>query len=131
LIDVNVEGHVRRLLDVLTSKAWDDLWMALDVRVESFATLNLARTLDDAALWRLAQAAQLVIITANRNDDGPDSLESVLRNDNEADHLPVFTLANPDRILRDSFYAQFVAERLIDQLTDLDRLRGAGRLYLP
>jgi hypothetical protein len=45
--------------------------------------------------------------------------------------LPVLTLADQDRVLRDRSYAGVVAERLLEILFDLDNLRGSGRLYLP
>jgi hypothetical protein len=33
--------------------------------------------------------------------------------------------------MRDREYAEHVAARLLQYLQDLDRLRGAGRLYVP
>jgi len=48
-----------------------------------------------------------------------------------ADALPVLTLADPDRIGRDTQYAESVAASLFDVLIDVDVLRGTGRLYLP
>jgi hypothetical protein len=45
--------------------------------------------------------------------------------------LPVFTLANEQRVLRDRLYAAAVADRLLEFLFDIDRYRGTGRLYLP
>ena len=82
-------------------------------------------------IWRTCQREQLVLITGNRNDDGPDSLEAVIRDENRPDSLPVFTLANANRILRDRGYAEQVAVRLLDDLMRIDEVRGVGRLYLP
>jgi hypothetical protein len=45
--------------------------------------------------------------------------------------LPVFTLANDQRVLRDRLYAEAVADRLIEFLFDIDSYRGTGRQYLP
>jgi hypothetical protein len=70
-------------------------------------------------------------VTANRNADGPDSLEATLRTQNTATSLPVFTIADAKRVLRSREYAERVALRLLDYLLDIDRVRGAGRLYLP
>ena len=45
--------------------------------------------------------------------------------------LPVFTLANEQRVLRDRLYAEAVADRLLEFLFDIDSYRGTGRLYVP
>ena len=41
------------------------------------------------------------MITGNRNDDGPDSLEATTRNENQPESLPVITIGDADRVLRD------------------------------
>jgi hypothetical protein len=43
----------------------------------------------------------------------------------------VFTIGNVERLLHSREYANAVAARLLDYLLDIDRARGAGRLYLP
>jgi hypothetical protein len=72
-----------------------------------------------------------VLITDNRNQNKPDSLESAIRNFNAPDSLPVITLANTQRLMRNKAYAQQVAERLLERLMAIESLRGAGRLYIP
>jgi hypothetical protein len=52
----------------------------------------------------------------------------VIRVENQADSLPVVTLANPRRIRRDRFYAEKVAERLLDYLMRIDEVRRAERI---
>ena len=71
------------------------------------------------------------MVTANRNHEGPHSLEAVIRAEGTATNLPVFTLADAERFLRSRDYALRVIEGLLEYLYDLDRIRGAGRLYLP
>ena len=73
----------------------------------------------------------VVLVTANRNDAGPESLESTIQHQNTPQSLPVFTLANDQRVLRDRQYAETVADRLIEALFDIDSYRGIGRIYLP
>lgn len=87
--------------------------------------------MSDAVLWDVCQREQLVLITANRNADAPDSLEATLRARNAAESLPVLTLANPQRMVRSRAYAERVAARMLDYLMNIDGVRGAGRLYLP
>ena len=77
------------------------------------------------------QRAQVILLTANRNDEGPDSLAATIQQHNTTHSLPVFTLANDQRVLRDRQYAEAVADRLIEFLFDIDSYRGTGRLYLP
>lgn len=48
-----------------------------------------------------------------------------------SDSLPIVTIANPDRVLRDRVYAETVAEQLLEKLIAIDDFRGAGRLYVP
>jgi hypothetical protein len=71
------------------------------------------------------------LITGNRNNDGPDSLEAVIRNENQADSLPVITISRPRRLLQDGRYAEEVAERILDYLIRIDDVRGTGRIYVP
>jgi hypothetical protein len=73
----------------------------------------------------------MILITGNRNAEGPDSLEVTLRMCNTAESLPVFTIADVDRVLNSKDYAERVVARLIDYLLEIDRYRGTGRLYLP
>jgi hypothetical protein len=77
------------------------------------------------------QAEELILITANRNNDGPDSLEATIQAHGTPQSLPIFTLADPNRVLSERTYAEAVADRLLEYLYDIDNLRGAGRLYLP
>jgi len=71
------------------------------------------------------------LVTANRNADTADSLERVIRAENQPDSLPVLTLADPRRVERDRAYAERTAERILDYLLRIDELRGSGRLYAP
>ncbi len=73
----------------------------------------------------------IVLITGNRNNDGPESLEATILELNEPHSLPVLTIGHPQRVLRESAYADRIAERILELLLDLDRVRGAGRLYVP
>ena len=62
---------------------------------------------------------------------GPESLEATIQHQNTPQRLPVFTLANDQRVLRDRQYAETVADRLIKVLFDINSYRGTGRIYLP
>jgi hypothetical protein len=82
-------------------------------------------------VWEVCQREQVVLLTANRNDESPESLAFTIQQHNTPQSLPVFTLANDQRVLRDRQYAETVPDRLIEALFDIDNYRGTGRLYLP
>jgi hypothetical protein len=131
LADNDVEGHVERLLLLLESDPWREIWASLSFTVESFETVGLERNVLDSVLWQKCQERQVILITGNRNKQGPDSLEATIQSRNTLQSLPVFTLADRDRILTEKAYAQRAADRLMEYLFDLDQYRGTGRLYLP
>jgi hypothetical protein len=131
LADINVVGQRDALLAIWTSEAWREFGSDLGLEVATFRTLGLSDNAADASIWRTCPSEELVLITGNRNDDGPDSLEATIRNENQPDSLPVITIANTDRVLRDRHYAETVAERLLDYLMRIDEVRGVGRIYVP
>ena len=131
LADGNIEGHLKALVYVLESPAWQDLWAAVDVEVMTFDQLGLHKDVSDLILWRSCQDRDVILITGNRNDDGPDSLESAIRLENTTSCLPVLTISDPARIFTDRLYAEHVSERLLETLIDIEALRGSGRIYLP
>ncbi len=131
LADINLGRQFHAVVSVWTSPVWRDIWRALDLRVENFRTLKLSRHAPDTLIWRTCQAEELVLVTGNRNHDGPDSLEAVIRTENQPDSLPVFTVSNAGRVLTDRDYAERVAEKLLEYLMRIDEIRGTGRLYVP
>jgi SMC interacting uncharacterized protein involved in chromosome segregation len=58
-------------------------------------------------------------------------LEATIRAENQLDSLPVITIANARRVLRDRDYAEEVAVRILDYLMRIDDLRGTGRICAP
>lgn len=131
LADANVEGHVARLVSLMQSDDWREIWDFLGLKVVSFTELGLDPETPDDEVWQVCQDRQLCLLTSNRNDDGPDSLAATIRSRTTVDSLPVFTFGDADRILQDRDYALRVVESLFDQLLRLDTLRGTGRQYLP
>jgi hypothetical protein len=131
LADANCAGHLALLLRLMQEGWRHDVWEGLHLAYVSFADLGLHPDASDRAVWEVCQREQVILLTANRNDAGPDSLEATLQQHNTPHSLPVFTLANDQRVLRDRLYAEAVADRLIEFLFDIDSYRGTGRLYLP
>jgi hypothetical protein len=73
----------------------------------------------------------LVLVTANRNTDGPDSLGAMIATENRPDSLPVVTVADQEAPRLDREYARRVTVRLLEVLYDIENLRGSGRAYVP
>jgi len=131
LADIDIEGIMVHLGRIWQSPTWRELWFDLDISIESLESLGLHADSPDAAIWRTCQEQALILITANRNAAGPESLEMVIRAENQPDSLPVITLADARRVLRERPYAEKTAERVLDYLMRIDQVRGAGRLYVP
>jgi len=131
MADHDVEGHLRVLIRIWSSPDFIGLWAETGCSFESFERLGLEPNTPDRVVWNLCQEREIILLTGNRNADGDDSLEETIQRESTADSLPVFTISNPDRFMKDSHYAEQVAARIHDYLQVLDRLRGAGRVYLP
>jgi hypothetical protein len=57
MADHDVEGQVQVLLHLLTSAEWHPLWLGLEVRVESFATLGIPIDIADSELWQACHSS--------------------------------------------------------------------------
>jgi hypothetical protein len=119
------------MVRLLATDPWREVWEDLNLPLRNFGDFNLSRDAQDAAIWEVCQREQLILLTENRNAEGPDSLEETIRTRNRPDSLPVFTLANAQHFLHSKAYAERVVWRFLDYLIDIEKNRGTGRLYLP
>lgn len=131
LADVNIQGHVAYLAARMQSDAWREFWEHLDCRHLSFAEVGLHRADSDLVIWQRCQERGLFLLTNNRNDEGPDSLHSAIRTNNNELSLPVFTIGDTERLLHDSEYADRVIDRLYQYLFEQENIRGTERLFVP
>jgi hypothetical protein len=131
LADEHCETHLAALVQTCRSPRWREIWDGIGAAIHTFESAHISRAIPDGELWTWCQRNGHVLITANRNEDSPTSLETTIRTRGTAASLPVLTLANSDRILKDSAYGERAAVRLMEILLDLDSLRGTGRLFLP
>ena len=129
--DVNCEGQLRIVLRLLHNESRRELWHFLNLAVLTFEELGLSIDATDREIWQACQRQEVLLITGNRNAEGPDSLEVVIRSANAPRSLPVITLADPQRVQRDSTYANQAADRLLDYLFDIELFRGVGRIFIP
>jgi len=124
-------AYVDALLREMQSEYWADFWKHVGLVLYHFEDVGLTPTSTDLEIWQSCQAEQVILLTNNRNEDSDDSLESAIRQHNTPQSLPVFTIGNLDRLRKNRAYAALVVEKLYGYLLDIDRVRGAGRLYLP
>lgn len=73
LVDYNLTGYVVLFQGTLASEGWLDL---LSVRFVTLKEAGLAVDSNDRIIWRFAQSNQMLLLTANRNAKGKDSLVS-------------------------------------------------------
>ena len=131
LADANIQGQVGILIARMQRNPWRDFWDYLQLHCVSFADVDLHPSDPDEMVWRCCQEKELLLLTDNRNDDGPDSLEATIRARNTPTSLPVFTIGNVRLLSSSAAYADRVINQLIIYLLALDGIRGTGRLYLP
>lgn len=131
LADANIEGLVDSLVALMQAESWRLFWNHLQLRYVHFADVDLAHNSPDSVVWQTCQQRELFLITDNRNKNDPDSLEATIRTHNTTVSLPVFTIANVQRLRHSNEYANKIIDMLYQYLLEEDTIRGAGRLYLP
>lgn len=131
LADVNIQGHVDVLIRRMQAGPWAGFCDDLGISYVTFADIGLAPSASDAEVWRCCQERQIYLLTNNRNDEGPDSLESTIRACNTPRSLPVFTIGDAERLRSERDYSDRVIWALLDFLYAGDGILGTGRLYLP
>lgn len=127
LIDYNLRGQAALLWGAIAAEGWLEM---MPIRFVGFEEVGLLENSSDYLVWQLAQANQMIILTANRNMKGDDSLEQVIREDNTTTALPVVTIGNKERLDEQS-YRERCASRLVEILLDIDNYMGVGRVYIP
>lgn len=128
LADHNITGLARLLVGTLQSLGWSEL---LEIRLLTFADVGLAPDSVDREVWRKAQELHVLLLTDNRNNEGPDSLEQTLIEEIAPDSFPVITVGSAERLRKDSTYRSACAERLVDIAIQIERYLGTPRLYIP
>ena len=116
MADHDVEGHLRLLIRIWSSPDWSDLWAETGCVFESFDRLGLELNTLDSVVWQLCQEREIILITGNRNAEGEDSLEATIRREGTPHSIPVFTISDPTRLMKDRQYAEQVAARVHDYL---------------
>jgi hypothetical protein len=127
LVDHNIEGQADLLKSALVYEGWIELAV---LRIVTFAELSLSFETSDQKVWEFAQKQRMVLLTANRNKDGEESLGQVILEQNQPASYPVVTIANLDRIVERD-YRDRCATKLAEICMEIERFLGTGRLYIP
>jgi len=131
LADANIQGHVEVLVRRMQAEPFIGFWHDLHLSCVSFADVGLNPADSDSAIWQRCQERRVVLLTNNRNDEGPDSLEATIRNCNTPSSLPVFTIGDAQRLRDEREYSDRVIWALLEYLVEFENLLGTGRLFLP
>lgn len=128
LIDYNLQKYAAILLGKIANDGWLDL---IPIRFTFFNGLDLPTDSNDRLVWQLSQKNRMILMTANRNMKGEDSLEQVLREDNTSDSLPVITIANLDRFSKEASYRSRCADSIVEIVLNIENYMGSGRIFIP
>jgi len=133
VLDVNMSGYLLLFPRMFEALGLFEVWASYSIELLRVADLGLPDEASDRLVWNLCRSRNLILLTDNRNNDGPDSLEATLAEQTEFDFLPVLTIANKQKFHRERSYALTASSSLLDVLADIARgeYRGSGRLYIP
>jgi hypothetical protein len=62
------------------------------IQLMTFEDVGLPADSNDRVVWRFAQTNEMLLLTANRNAKGEDSLEQVMREENQPTSFPIIRL---------------------------------------
>lgn len=127
LVDYNLNRQALLISGSLVTKGWLDL---VPIRLVTFDEVGLSADSNDRIVWQFAQVNQMLLLTANRNMKGEDSLEQVMREENTSISFPIITISDPDRI-NEYDYRERCIESLVEIVIEIQNYMGVGRLYIP
>ena len=127
LVDYNLTGYIVLFQGTLAADGWLDL---LSIRFVTLKEAGLATDSNDRLIWQFAQSNQMLLLTANRNAKGKDSLEQTIREEATSTSLPVITIGSLDRLIEREYREQCSA-RLADIVLSIENYLGVNRLFIP
>jgi len=79
MCDQDVQGLAGAVLAHCRRPAWEAIWKELEIEIYTFSDLGLQQDATDAEIWSACQDNDVILLTGNRNAEGPDSLEITIR----------------------------------------------------
>jgi hypothetical protein len=130
LTDNDVIGAVRAFRRILESPEWANLTATLELQFIDLKDVELPTDAPDGAVWQSSQEVGALLITGNRSS-GEGSLDRTITEQAGPESLPVLTIGDPRRVIRDPVYTRECALSLLDFVERIETLRGTGRLFIP
>jgi hypothetical protein len=130
LTENDVIGAVRVFRRILESPEWVDLTAALELQFVELTDVELPTDALDGAVWQSSQDVGALLMTGNRAS-GAGSLDQTIAEQAGPESLPVLTIGDPRRVMREPVYTREWGLSLLDFIERIETLRGTGRLFLP
>jgi hypothetical protein len=127
LLDNDIAGFQNLLAGAIESTGWSEYEL---IELVSLEDIGLDDSAKDREIWRRCQLDSLILLTANRNQDDPDSLEKTISEENTLNSLPIITISDQRR-LHNAAYREACIESLLTIVLELNNNLGTGRLYIP
>jgi hypothetical protein len=127
LTDHNIPFQAKLIWSVFRPLDWQAMGVA---GLLQFRDIGLPETATDRELWLTCQTQSLLLLTANRNAEGDDSLTAVIAELNHPQALPVLTIGRGDQV-EEFAYREVCAYRIADIATQLELFLGTARLFIP
>jgi hypothetical protein len=140
LADVNLQGHLAVLRQLLTELDLLPSLLAEGLELATFAGVGFPAELDDRSVWHRCQADGWMFFTDNRNQDGSNSLEATPRDSWQPGALPVITLASKNKFEKSPDYRKKVAIRIAELMVgvasersgvEAERYCSQPRIFVP
>ena len=100
LTDNDVIGAVRAFRRLLESPEWVDVTVALALQFIELKDVELPTDALDGAVWQRSQDVGALLMTGNRSS-GAGSLDQTIAEQAGPESLPVRTIGDPRRVMRD------------------------------
>jgi hypothetical protein len=133
LAEINSQKHLFYLQVSIERQGLGQFLVDLGLQMETVRGLGIDPGLDDRSLWNFCQAEGWVLFTDDRNDDGPDSLQSTMNDSWRPGLLPILTPSRKQRLEFDRDYRDLVANHVAELLIDIASgdYRDQPRIYVP
>lgn len=127
MLDNDIGGYCDALNGALRSIGWEEYQLVCFVNLDE---VGIESDAVDRQIWRECQAEGLLLLTGNRNQADPNSLEQTLREENTETSLPVLTISDPQR-LSEPEYRERCVYRVIEVVMSLGNYLGSARQFIP
>ena len=131
LLDEQLIGYRTYCARLLHKSEYREIALDLGIRFVNFPDVGLEQSLSDEEVWNYCVKEGYILLTDNRNSKGDESLARVIERLGRPSDYPAITIGDRIRFSNDQAYALSVVDSIVEQLFDIDQLRGTGRIFVP